>query len=136
MSRLRFPSLGKLDALADVTALLPGLTETELRRLLAIARGLRRERGAPDTRATEWAAAAAPCVDLARHCHEQIDALAVVTGLVETLLEDGHIADQHREEIQAGAVALDRVLDLSMATDGRALPHLAAALRAAGDPPT
>lgn len=131
-----FPTVDKLDALADLTLLLPRLTATELHRLRALGEAMRRERAGhyraetvPEVVATLLAALAV--------VHDHIDDLDAVMGLADALANLGPgetmvpTADD-KAEARAALTRMATVLDRLIDVDGLAL----AALRAAADPPT
>lgn len=133
MTRFRLPSLGKLEAIADVTAVLPSLTGTELRRLLALAHGLRRERTGRAVTAT-LPEEALPVVEAAALAVDRLEHLYAASIALFQIRE--FLASESRASVLAGEKALDEVIAALDALKPERVRTLAAALRAAGDPPT
>lgn len=125
-------TLRKLAAIADVTAILPSLTGTELRRLLALAHGLRRERtGAVTATLPEEAL---PVVEAAALAVDRLEHLYAASIALFQIRE--FLASESRASVLAGEKALDEVIAALDALKPERVRTLAAALRAAGDLPT
>ena len=139
MSKRAFPSVRKLDALADLTLLLPRLTATELRRLLALGEAMRRERrGAPDqVHASGLPEVVPPMLATLAVVHDHMDDLDAIMGLADALAELGPdetmaLTAEGRAEARTVLARMATVLDRLIDVDGLAL----GALRAANEPPT
>jgi hypothetical protein len=126
----------KLLALAAVTAVLPDLTETELRRLLALAHGLRRERTPAwdSVRATTLASEALPAVEAAALAVSRLEDL-YAASLALFAMRD-FVADESRARVRAGEAALDEVIAALDTLHPEPVAALVLALRAADQPPT
>lgn len=126
-------TLGKLGALADVSTVLPTLTETELRRLLVLAKAMRRER-AGHYRASTLAEEALPAVEVVALALSSLEHLLMASAALYAMRE--HLADDSVKAARAAEDALDDVLERLLDLDGDNIATLVAALRAASDPPT
>lgn len=127
-------TLGKLGALADLTRVATGLTASEVTRVVAFARAVHAERrGVPD--AEPWASMALPCVEATAYALEHLTALDEMHTFLARV-GFGDSVEISRGEVATFAGIVETLLDLLVAVDGRGLPHLAAALGAASDPPT
>lgn len=126
-------TLGKLGALADVSTVLPTLTETELRRLLVLAKAMRKERSG-HYRASTLAEEALPSVEVVALALDSIDELLAASAALYVLRQ--HAADNCVETVRTAEDALDAVLERLLDLDGDTIRTLVAALRAASDPPT
>ena len=120
--------------LVDLTRAVAGLTAGEVTRIVTFAHAVRAERrGVPV--AEPWASVALPCVEAAVYALDHLNTL----DKLHTFLARVGFGD--RVEVSRGEVAdfagiVEVLLDRLAAIDGRGLPHLAAALGAASDPPT
>jgi hypothetical protein len=126
----------KFAALADITTVLPDLTETELRRLLALAHGLRRERtpARESVRATTLASEALPAVEAAALALDRREQLYAASLALYAMRD--HVAAESRARVRAGEAALDEVIAALDTLHPEPVAALVLALRAADQPPT
>ncbi len=127
-------SLAKMDALADLTLLLPRLTATELRRLLALGEAMRRER---QVHASGLPEVVPPMLAALAVVHDHLDDLDAVMGLADALANLGPdetmtLTAESKAEVRTVLARMATVLDRLIDVDGLAL----GALRAANEPPT
>ena len=133
-------TLGKLGALADVSTVLPTLTETELRRLLVLARAMRKERSGHYRASTLAEEAVGPLTAL-ETVLDRLSDLDGLLGMGDELARLGpdeslSLTAESQQEMREVVARVAAVLDTLLAVDGPSLSTLLAALRAASDPPT
>lgn len=135
-----FPTVDKLDALADLTLLLPRLTATELHRLRALGEAMRRERAGHYRAETVPELVVGPLAALSVVL-DRINDLDSILGVADDLARLGPdesmaLAPESQRDLAAMVGRLAAMLDALLGVDGKALDDLRTALRAAADPPT
>lgn len=133
-------TLGKLGALADVTTILPMLTETELRRLLVLAKAMRSERSGHYRASTLAEETVGPLTAL-ETVLDHLSDLDGLLGMGDELARLGpdeslSLTAESQQEMREVVARVATVLDALLAVDGPSLATLIAAMRAASDPPT
>ena len=133
-------TLGKLGALADVSTILPTLTETELRRLLVLAKAMRKERSGHYRASTLVEETVGPLTAL-ETVLDHLSDLDGLLGMGDELARLGpdeslSLTAESQQEMRAMVARMAAVLDTLLAVDGPSLSTLLAALRVASDPPT
>ena len=133
-------TLGKLGALADVSTILPTLTETELRRLLVLARAMKAERSGHYRASTLAEETVGPLTAL-ETVLDHLSDLDGLLGMGDELARLGpdeslSLTADSQQEMREMVARMAAVLDTLLAVDGPSLTTLVAALRAASDPPT
>lgn len=136
-------SASSLRALADATACLPGLTETELGRVVAFIGALRRERTSTTPIVRDAVDAAVPCLEALSSVMDRLSDLDEAFGTVDRLASLGPdqaltVSESNRAEMRALVNRLAGLLDVLVGIDGTELQALTLLLRAHrdGEPPT
>lgn len=127
-----------LDALADTTDTLPGLTCGELARVRAFVAGLRRERTGNGPAASDAVADAAPCLEILATVLEYRQDIDALLGLADRVadLPDGQPLASSPETRAALRRVVDQtaaLLDVLISVDEHHVRALALLFRAARD---
>lgn len=122
----------RLDALADLSVAVSGLTERELVRTLAFIRYLKRLRTGAGERALSGLVASLPFLELAAQTMDALDPIDTAVIVCRDVAEDQNDAEA-RALIGKAALSLEALRDAALTTDAADLDALVTSLRALAD---